>query len=250
MTEENPPAASHRLLWEGLPQTRKGPRPALTLEQIVSAAVGIADTQGIDALSMRNLATALDMSPMALYRYIPGKTELLDLMLDAVGVAPVKASVAADGGWRAVLEASAWQGRALYLRHRWLLQVNASRTPIGPNSLTELEALMSGLAGTPFTDQEKIMVMSLLDGYVAGTARQEVLYERAAEESGLSDEEFWGAQLPVMERAMASGRFPTMARMADDSFDGGWAETFALGLTSLLDGLELEVQRRLAAGTR
>lgn len=246
---QNPLAASQRLLWEGLPETRKGPRPTLTLEQIVTTAIDIADTGGIDALSIRKLAAELDMSPMALYRYIPGKTELLHLMLDAVEVRPASYAATHHGGWREVLEASAWQGRALYLHHQWLLQVNSTRTPIGPNSIAEMERLMTGLVDMPFSDKEKVMVMSMLDGYVTGTARQEILYEQAAEESGLSDGEFWNYQLPLMVRAVESGEYPTMASLAEDSFDGGWEETFALGLQSLLDGLELEVTRRQAHGS-
>ena len=245
---QNPLAVSQRLLWEGLPETRKGPKPTLTLEQIITTAIDIADAGGIDALSMRRLAAKLDMSPMALYRYVPGKTELIHLMLDAVEARPASSAATHDGGWREVLEASAWQGRALYLHHRWLLQVNSTRTPIGPHSLAEMERLMSGLIEMPFSDQEKVMVMSMLDGYVTGTARQEILYEQAAEESGLSDGEFWEYQLPLMVQAMESGNYPTMASMAEDSFDGGWEETFALGLKGLLDGLELEVARRQTEG--
>ncbi|MGC0272307.1 TetR/AcrR family transcriptional regulator [Pseudactinotalea sp. Z1739] len=253
MSEEqaarNPLAVSQRLLWEGLPETRKGPRPSLTLDQIVTAAIDIADAGGIDALSMRKLAAELNTSPMALYRYVPGKTELLHLMLDAVEVLPEDAATTPDDGWREVLEAWAWRGRALHLHHRWLLQVNSTRTPIGPHSLAGMERLMSGLADMPFSDQEKVMVMSLLDGYVTGTARQEILYEQAAEESGVSDGEFWEFQLPLLVQAVESGHYPTMAGMAEDTFDGGWEETFALGLHALLDGLELEVQRRRAGRT-
>ncbi|HLS26509.1 MAG TPA: TetR/AcrR family transcriptional regulator [Beutenbergiaceae bacterium] len=243
---QNPLAASQRLLWDGLPETRKGPKPTLTLDQIVTAAIDIADAGGIDALSMRKLAAELNMSPMALYRYVPGKTELLHLMLDAVEALPADSAPSRDDGWREVLEASAWQGRALHLHHRWLLQVNSTRTPIGPHSLAGMERLMSGLVDMPFSDQEKVMVISMLDGYVTGTARQEILYEQAAEESGLSDGEFWAYQLPLMVQAMESGNYPTMASTAEDAFDGGWEETFALGLKALLDGLEQEVARRQA----
>src|SRR5690625_5179587 len=73
MSEENPLALSHQLLWEGLPATTKGPRPTLTLGQVVEAGIEIADTEGIEALSMRKLAAALGMGTMSLYRYVPSK---------------------------------------------------------------------------------------------------------------------------------------------------------------------------------
>lgn len=243
MTEANPLARSHRLLWEGLPTSSKGPKPTLTLEQIVAAGIRIADTEGIDALSMRRLAAELDMGTMSLYRYVPSKEDLLNLMLDHVGGATILPRTT-DQGWRATLGSVARNGRAVYLQHRWLLQVNWSRPVLGPSSVADLEVTMSGLGDLPFDDREKMMVISLLDSYVTGSVRQEILYEDAAAESGMTDEEFWGYQLPALMTAMESGEFPHLAGISEDTFEGGWEETFEQGLTFLLDGIAGEVTRR------
>ena len=246
MSEENPLARSHQLLWEGLPSTGKGPRPTLTLDQIVGAGIEIADSEGIDALSMRRLATELGMGTMSLYRYVPNKGELLNLMLDHVSGAQ-HGRVDPDGDWRATLSAVARRSREMYLSHRWLLQVNWSRPVLGPGSVSQMEETVAGLADLPFGDQKKMMVISQLDAYVVGSVREEILYERAAEESGMTEDEFWNNQLPVLVKEMESGRFPAMAALDADVFDADWTDSFELGLRFLLDGIDAEVTRSRAA---
>lgn len=236
--------ASLELLWEGHTPSGKGPRPTLSLEQIVAMAVEIADADGVEGLSMRRLARQLDVGTMTLYRYVPEKSVLLDLMLDAVSAPSEGKRAGARRSWRDTLWSAAEEARALHLRHPWLLQVNWARPVIGPNSVDGLELVMAGLGALSLTDQERIVVLSIVDAYVLGSVRQQIFYESAAEETGLGEEEFWEAQLPFMERAMDSGRYPVMAAMAEDTFDAGWDETFEAGLRLLLDGLEADLTRR------
>lgn len=243
MSDENPLALSHQLLWDGLPQSTKGPRPTLTLDQIVAAGIEIADAEGVEALSMRKLAATLGMGTMSLYRYIPSKAELLNLMLDHTSGTQV-GRVDPSGSWRDTLTTVARRGRELYLRHRWLLQVNWSRPVLGPGSIAQMEETVSGLGDLPFRDQEKMTVISAVEAYVVGSVREQILYDTAAEESGLTEEEFWNYQRPTLVRAMESGRYPEMAALDEDVFDAGWEETFELGLRLLLDGIEGEAARR------
>lgn len=245
MAEENPLARSQQLLWEGLPPSGRGPRPSLTLDQIVTTAISIADAEGFDALSMRALAAELGMGTMSLYRYVPSKTELLHLMLDAVTAHP-EGRREHPGGWLETLQASAWGGRDLYLRHRWLLRINRSRPVLGPNSVADLEWVLTGIIDLPLTDKEKLDVVTQLDALVVGAVRQEIHYEEAAAESGMTDEEFWQHQLPVMEKVMSTGDYPTLAGLSEDAFEGGWDKSFAFGVRLFLDGLEREVARRTA----
>lgn len=246
MSDQNPLATSLQLLWEGLPEPEKGPKPKLTLEQIIDAGIRLADSEGIDALSMRKLAQTLDVGTMSLYRYVPSKTELLNLMLDAiVGPSPARLT-APEQGWREFLTTTAHEGRRLYLEHPWALQANWSRPVLGPNGVADLDLFIAGLRELPLTDQEKMSLATSLDSYILGTVRQELLWLNAAEDSGMADEEFWLHQLPTLERAMASGRFPAMAQLSEDTFDGTWEETFGFGLALLLDGLERQIARRSA----
>ncbi|SEE91516.1 TetR/AcrR family transcriptional regulator [Ruania alba] len=229
------------LLWHGHTPAGRGPKPGLTVAAIVEAAIEVADADGVEALSMRRIARELGVGTMTLYRYVPDKRVLLALVLDRV-LAPVGTAPRGSRTWRATLESDARAGRALHLRHPWLLQVNMTRPTLGPGSVAGLEQTMAGLTDLPMSDKEKINVIVALDGYVTGAVREQIYYERVTEESGLDDEAFWGAQLPFMEAAMASGNYPVMASLGMDSFDGTWEETFDLGLNCFLDGLERQVE--------
>jgi AcrR family transcriptional regulator len=235
---------SLELLWGTQERPSRGPKPSLRLDQIVTAAIKVADAEGLAALSMRRVAAELGVGTMSLYRYVPGKGELLDLMLEAVSAPSEPAASAADQGWRAVLETFARELRQLYLTHPWLLQVNWSRPLLGPNSLAGVEVLLHGLRGTALSDQEKIAAITVIDAFVAGAARSHVNALTVADETGVSDEEFWATQVPVLERAMASGRYPILAELAEDSFSGGWEQTFEFGLRRLLDGIEVLLASR------
>lgn len=239
---------SLRLLWEPPDRPTRGPKPALTLAQIVDTAISVADADGLDALSMRRVARELGVGAMSLYRYVPGKAELLDLMLDRVSDPREQIAAAEGKDWRGILEVVASHGRHLYLSHPWLLQVNWSRPVLGPNTVAGLEFVVASLAGLGLTDQERINLLITIDGYVVGATRGEIMYSRAVLETGLSDEEFWGRQSPVLERAMCSGQYPAMAGLSEDAFGRGWDESFEWGLQRVLDGIEALVSSRPPAG--
>lgn len=237
-------AYSLSLLWQPSDRPTRGPHPALSLDKIVDAAITIADAEGLDALSMRRVASELGVGTMSLYRYVPRKAVLINLMLERVSDPGDVAQRFAGLDWRGVLETNARETRALYLAHPWLLQVNWSRPLLGPNSLVGLEALVSRLDGLGLSDQERVATLSTIDSYVTGSVRTEILHARAAEETGVSDEEFWDRQLPFLEQAMATGRYPAMAALAEDSFAMSWAESFEWGLARLLDGVAALIAAR------
>lgn len=219
-----------------------GPKPSLTLDRIVDAAITLADRDGVDALSMRRVAAELGVGTMSLYRYVPGKAELLALMLDRVD-APDPAPPG-PAAWRETLERAARRTYRLYLSHPWLLQVNWTRPVLGPNSVAGLEVLMRGLDGLGLTGQERIAVVTMIDAYVVGQARSRIQYDAVTVQSGLSDEEFWTQQYPFLAKAMESGRYPAMAALDEDAFGMGWAENFDFGLARLLDGMAALVDGR------
>lgn len=243
MNEQNPLTTSMQLLWNGLPEPEKGPKPKLRLDQIVETGVALADAEGLEALSMRRLARALDVGTMSLYRYVPSKTELLNLMLDSV-VGPSHNRLSLVGGdWRTFLTATVHEGRRLYLDHPWTLQANWSRPVLGPNSVADLELFMSGVKDLPLSDQRKMDLATALDSYAQGTARQEMTWINASAESGMTDHEFWSYQIPTLEKEMTSGRFPMMATLDEETFNSTWDESFGFGLELILDGLETTIRR-------
>ncbi|WP_246278660.1 TetR/AcrR family transcriptional regulator C-terminal domain-containing protein [Phytohabitans rumicis] len=125
----------------------------------------------------------------------------------------------------------------MYLRHPWLLQINWTRPVMGPNTLASVEVFVRGLAGLPVTDQEKISIMIMVDGFVTGLARQRVQQAALPDETGVTDDEFWRNHIPVLSKAMTSGSYPAMAALSEDAFSLGWDETFEFGLQRLLDGI-------------
>ena len=134
------------LLWGLAPRPTRGPKQGLTLEAVVDAAVALADAEGIDALSMRRVAEALGVGAMSLYTYVPGKAELVDLMLDRV-YGEQLAGIATEGGWRARLESRA-RARLGALR----------ATPVGgpgrrpaPHARPQRDRGVRGHAGAPST---------------------------------------------------------------------------------------------------
>jgi AcrR family transcriptional regulator len=239
---------SLELLWGGRERPKRGPKPGLSLDAIVAAAIELADAEGLEAVSMRRVAAALDVGTMSLYRYVPGKAELLDLMLDRMSDPGDTAQRVAGLDWRELMEQVARGTWRLYLEHPWLLQVNWARPALGPSSLAGVEIEMGGLEGIGLSDRERVMVMVAIDGYVVGSARRVAQERWAAEETGVSDDEFWAAQEPFLERAMSTGRYPTLARLSEDAFSAGHEELFEFGLARLLDGLEAFVAARRDPG--
>src|SRR3712207_7579838 len=116
------PARTIELLWGTRPRAARGPKPGLTIDRIVAAAIAIADADGLDGLSMRRVAGHLGVGAMSLYRYLPGRAELLDLMVDRV-CGETDRPHDLPAGWRPRLEHVAQENRRLYERHPWLLGI-------------------------------------------------------------------------------------------------------------------------------
>ncbi|MEY7979753.1 TetR/AcrR family transcriptional regulator [Streptomyces pilosus] len=232
------------LLWDTGPRPSRGPKPGLTLERVVEAAIEVADRDGLGALSMRRIATELGTGAMSLYRYVPGKAELLDLMLDRVQ-RPAENPADPGDGWRAALEALGRAALALYRRHPWLLEVNQSRPILGPSALDGMERVLARIKPMGLSDPELVSAIIMIDGYVVGAARTQLYQEDAERSSGLTDAQFWEAQRPALEKAMTSGRYPVLAGLSEDTF-GSDFDHFEFGLQRILDGLEEFVARRAA----
>ncbi|SEG10243.1 regulatory protein, tetR family [Thermomonospora echinospora] len=236
------PTRSLELLWGVRERPKRGPRPKLTAPRIAEAAIEVADAEGLAALSMRRVAERLGVSPMSLYTYVPGKAELLDLMLDTVqGEAPLLDEL--PGGWRARAERWARESLASYQRHPWVLQVATSRPPMGPNELTWSESALRALAETGLPDREMVAVVSSLDNYVKGAARAAVDAALAERRTGMSDEQHYRAREPLLARLITPDRFPTMNRLHYAGVFDAPVDDFEFGLQRLLDGIEHFIAR-------
>nr|WP_325050301.1 TetR/AcrR family transcriptional regulator [Amycolatopsis panacis] len=124
---------SLELLWRAGtgPRTAPGPKPGLSVDRIVAAAVEIADVDGMSALSMRTVGQRLGRTAMAPYTYVPSKAELIDFMYDKV-LGELRAEYDLGAGWRPAMTELAHELWTFHLRHQWLLQVGRGcRTAAG-----------------------------------------------------------------------------------------------------------------------
>ncbi|WP_410642934.1 TetR/AcrR family transcriptional regulator [Amycolatopsis sp. lyj-346] len=219
------------LVWER-PEPANRPAPApLSRELIVRTAVELADEAGLEAVSLRKIAAALDVGPMRLYGYIDTKDELLDLMVDAV-----HAEVHPSGdGWRAVLTSLAEATRQAVHRHEWFADLIGGRPQLGPNALARGEAVMAALDGV---DVDMIMpVVTAVDAYVIGAVRREIAERRAERATGMDQRQWQATFGPYLVRMFATGRFPALETVVRDAAHLDADETFRIGLGFLLDGI-------------
>ena len=262
------PRRSVELLWGAKARPRRGPRPRLTVEEIVRTAIAIADAEGLDALSMRRISESLGIAPMSVYTYVPGKAELIDLMLDRAFGELVPSPGGADEpgtappgpedeeewarGWRDRLERIARDYWHLYHRHPWMLQVATGRPPLGPNVLDEYERELRAVDGLGLTDLEMDSVVALVTGFAESAARVSVNTARVEQRTGMSDAQWWQAAAPVLEKVVDLSRYPLGNRVgtvAGQVHGGavGPGHAFEFGLQRVLDGIEALVQARRTA---
>jgi AcrR family transcriptional regulator len=237
------------LLWRrtlGAPQGSRGPKQRVSVDDVVRAAIAVADEEGLAAFSMRKVADRLGLKLMSIYTYVPGRSELIGLMIDEVtgetGLPPH------EGDWRHRLTAVARQVWDEYHRHPWLLQVEEHRPWIGPNGSDKYEWQLAAIEGAGFTDLEMDQIITLVVGFAAGAAGASVRARRAAEQTGMSDAEWWEINAPVLERVMPPGRYPVSARVGQVAGEEYNAisdpdRSFQFGLERILDGVEALLKR-------
>ncbi|MFJ6050434.1 TetR/AcrR family transcriptional regulator [Streptomyces sp. NPDC092307] len=231
-----------RLLWGPPPAgPARGPKRGLTLEGIARAGIEIADAEGLVGASMQRVAAELAVTKMALYRYVPGKAELVALMVEAAMPA---AAPSPGGPWRERLQAWARGLLAGLRRHPWLLEATVGVRVMGPRELEWMEAALAALDGCGLTGAEAMDAVVLLAGHVRSIAEQ----ERAAGAGPGSAAGGPDAQLAQMlgEVMRTHGeRFPALgAALASAAEHGGQDQALEFGLARLLDGLELLMTRR------
>ncbi|MFC9594621.1 TetR/AcrR family transcriptional regulator C-terminal domain-containing protein [Streptomyces sp. NPDC056944] len=212
--------------------------PSLTRSRIVRAALELADAEGLNALTMRRLATLLGTSAMALYRHVPGKGELVRLMADeACGEVPLGP---VPPHWRPGLERAARWLREVYARHRWMAQAMASFTrPVAsPNAMAYTEWVLAVLRGTPLTSSQKLHTHLTLFAFVQGLALADDLEEQARLDTGLSDDEWMEQNEPRFDAMQSARPYPLLdAVTRDGGFELSLETLFEFGLRRTLDGI-------------
>ncbi len=183
----------------------RGRPPTHTREQVVDAAVALADAEGLGAVTIRRVAAEVGAGTMSLYTYVRDKDRLVDLMVDRVG--GTRARLRATGDWHADLLALVSAQRDLMLRHPWLPAALPNRPLTGAAALGHLEDGLAALAPTALTATAKMEVLGLLTGFVATY----VTHEIAVADAGTTPPEQQEERVAELRAAVATGAYPHLA---------------------------------------
>lgn len=219
---------------------KRGPRQKVTVDEVVDAGIEVADREGLDAVSMRGLAQHLGLGAMTLYTYVPGRNELITLMVDQV--LGRTALPEPPGDIRARLTAVAEVQYAEYTAHPWLLEVGGLRPWLGPHSADRYEWQLAAIDGLVLDDLEMDQTVALLNGHAAGAARARHAVRLAERESGMTEMEWWEANAETLGELMAGRDYPIAARVGTAAGEAYQAASdpereFDFGLARIVDGL-------------
>ncbi|WP_127818044.1 TetR/AcrR family transcriptional regulator C-terminal domain-containing protein [Microbacterium sp. CPCC 204701] len=248
-TGSGEPSATLALLW-GAPveQRRKGPARSVTVPQIVDAALALADAEGLAALTMRAVTDKVGISAMSVYTYVPGKPELLDLMVDALYARMDRPEWGAQA-WRKRVTTIAVANRMLLTRHPWMTEVAAlSRPPLGPGLMAKYEHELAAFDRTGLTDVDTDAALTFVLGFVQSHCRAAHDARRATTDTAMSDADWWAANQPILERAFDPAVYPRAVRTgaaAGEAQGSAWSDerSWKFGLARVLDGLAALIDR-------
>jgi AcrR family transcriptional regulator len=241
------PARTLALLWrDPALWPRRGPTRRLDLDAVVAAAIELADRAGLDAVTMRAVAEAAGTAPMTLYTYVPGKAELLDLMLDAAYAAMPRTDTAGSP-WRERATAVAHENRVLHRAHPWTVDVATLRPPLGPGLIGKYEHELAAFDGLGLDDVELDDCLTYLLSFVHAAARADL--DAAANRAGGDDAEWWAVAGPLLARVLDPADYPLAGRVgtAAGAAHGSAHDpdhAYRFGLARTLDGLAALIERR------
>lgn len=275
-TDAGDPARTLALLWRQQSRPRRGPRPTRSVDDVVAAAVALADESGLDALTMRALADRLGASTMSVYTYVPGKPELLDAMLDAIHLAMPRTRWRTRS-WRRRVTSVAEANRDLLLAHPWATRLHGlSRPPLGPGTLGKYEHELAAFDGTGLSEIEIDAALTFVVGFAQAQARTQVGLVRPGgpEDTALRSRpvttpqrcvpadsrlqsaasapthaQWWAASAPLLSRLVRAEDYPRATRVGSAAGAAQGAaydpdRAWEFGLARVLDGLAALIEER------
>lgn len=211
-TSSADPASTLRLLWrhtlDDAEQPRRGPRRTLSVDAVVEAAIALADEQGLDAVTMRALAQRLRTGAMSLYTYVPGRGELVDLMLDTLYAAVPRRQ--RDGRpWLQRVRAVADANRDLYRAHPWAARVSTLRPPLGPGQMAKYERELAAFTGSGLDDLAVDDALTWLLTFVRANAADAA----SAHQASGDDQQWWQTAGPLLAEVLDEAVYPLATRI-------------------------------------
>lgn len=230
------------MLWGLETHAARGPRPVRTVDEVAVAALALADDGGLDAVSMRRLASALGIGTMTVYSSVQNREDLVDLIVDrAYGEIYPDGRVPGET-WRERALAIARANADLCARHAWLLDVDLARPVLGPGETRKYDLELGALDGIGLDDVALDATVTLLVSHAASAARRAREASRVRRESGRTDEEWWAANAPILARIAELSVYEVAARVGtavgeaqNSAFDADAELRF--GVARIVDGI-------------
>lgn len=238
------------LLWRHHPDaqrpSRRGPRSTRSTDEVVLAAMAMADSHGIGSLRMRELADQLGMSTMSMYTYVGSREDLLALMIDTA-IAEYSLPSYGRAGWRSRLRRTAEANLNLYRDRPWLLDIADDRTAVGPGTIAKYDHELHCFDDTELADVERDAALTHLLSFVQSTAQDTRRQQIAS--SGDAMLAFWQESAGPLGNFLADNPFPLAARVgqaAGEEMNAAFSATHAyqFGLTTMIDGLQRLISER------
>jgi AcrR family transcriptional regulator len=217
-------------IWNRPEPPRRRPPAPLSRQAIVGAALGLADAEGLEAVSVRRMASELGAGPMRLYGYVGSKDELLALLVDRV-YGEIEAPTQ-NGDWRARLRAIAQGTERVARRHPWFVSIAGAHPPQGPNGLRLLEGALAAVDGLGLDAGEMVRAVHTVFAYAIGFVQLELVPSSAPQEP--ADD--------YVARMVAGGELPTLARVFGSLGPVDAERSFASSLELVLDGLAARIE--------
>jgi len=225
--------ASTHPLWFTPPDEQEPQRRTLTRERVVSEALAVIGADGLEALSMRALATRLGVVPGALYRHVRSKEQLHDLILDGV-LAEVDCSLDRSLAWTEQVTVLAQRLRTVLEDHPGIAALLKTRDPLSPHSLTLAEAFLSSLHAAELAKRQTALAFRLIYDYTLGFA----LSDRTSASEQRVQDDATRRQLHAFLRSLPADRFPVLASLGEHVWVADRDERFTAGLHTLIAGLQ------------
>jgi AcrR family transcriptional regulator len=219
MPEPEPPILVPTI-WQRPERAARGPAPEHSRDEIAAAAVALADADGLTAVTMRRVATAIGTAPASLYRYLANRDELIALMANAATAELSLSDLPTGTGWRADILTVAKRIRALYRTHPWLLELMGAAAPgalIGPAAIDYLEGMVAALSELDVPARAKLEATAILTGVVGLFAKDE------SAGGGNVSAQAQAANAAYLGAAVAAGRHPHLAAVLSQAAAEGTA---------------------------
>jgi AcrR family transcriptional regulator len=219
---------THLPIWSLPERGGRGPKPRHSRTEIAAAAIRIADTEGIAAVTMRRIAADLGTGTMSLYNYVPAKDHLVQLMADqAAGEYAYPRCPPPDS--RAAIADLARQGRDIARRHPWLPAILHRPPPMGPSTVRYIDYFLGLLAGSGLGTAAKMEIIAIINGFALMYGGMQAALDDERARTGITEQQQQAAPVTVLAEAAASGNYPNLAavlaapapglRTADEIFD-------------------------------